>query len=149
MITKKQFLADVLHEATVLKNLATEEEKNNLDFSSLDPTHTGRCIYGQMTGYCASPRAKFLMDKACVRTTNTEGLKRNPTGLVNDNENTWKNIKPLINGEYTGQSWGKPNPFVVRNYSYMSMIETYICLDTANNKGLISYIKGEIDTVKL
>lgn len=148
MITKKQFLADVLHEATVLRNIMTDDEKKKLDFYSLDPNKQALCIYGQATGDCESNRAKVLMDAACVRMTDTSQFEKNPADLFKEQENIWDKIRPMINGSYTDRSWTN-SLHNTRIYDYLSMIETYICLDTANNKDLIAYIKGEIAEVKL
>lgn len=64
--TKKQFLEDVAKEARALKKHATKEEKEKLDFSNLWPNDVTLCVYGQMTGYCDSPRATELI-KACTK----------------------------------------------------------------------------------
>jgi len=60
---RKEFLDMVLEEATHLRNNATDEEKSNLDFSTLATTNIHNCIYGQMTGHCFSKRAKELFAK--------------------------------------------------------------------------------------
>lgn len=63
--TKKQFLEDVAKEARALKKHATPEELDKLDFSNLWPNDVTLCVYGQMTGYCDSPRASELI-KICA-----------------------------------------------------------------------------------
>ena len=57
MFTKKELLDAVKIEANNLRTLATQEEKNKLDFYNLDGVNYYKCIYGQMTGHCSSERA--------------------------------------------------------------------------------------------
>lgn len=142
-----QFLKDVMHEIDALKEHATPQEKLNLSFSSFDCTHPEYCIYGQLAGVCYSERAKDLMDKCCIRVMNIE-----------DGANSIINV-PIegdefnINGSYEGQTWTEPQKWneghYYRSYKYLSALEGYICSARANNKGVISYIKGEINTLTL
>ena len=151
MISKKQFIADVLYEATVLRNEMTDTEKSRLNFDTLSPEYLDKCIYGQATGHCGTRRAKKLMDKACVR------VSKCIKGSLALRKRKFSDIRHMINGKNEGQGWRNNGCNVKdysmangsRNWTYLSMIETYILLESSNNKGLIQYIKGEIDTVKL
>lgn len=137
-ITKKQFLADVMHEIEMLKKYATEEEKAKLDFSTLNPIHEQRCIYGQLTNDCTSNRAAQLMNLSCIR-------QMDGGDAETFQGKTFTNIAKNVNGEYdkrTWQSWG-------RKYSYMSVLEAYINLKSAKNADIISYIKGDLKTLSL
>lgn len=124
-----------------LKKHATKEEINKLDLETFHPEHESLCIYGQMTGNCKSKRAKVLMDKSCTRVWDV-GCGELSLSLFGD---TFTKVKSLINGEYTGQMWIGNH----RNYSYLSALEGYIALKGANIKGIIQYLKGEIDSLKL
>lgn len=134
-ITKKQFLADVMHEIDMLKIHATSTEKGKLDFYEFDPENPDCCIYGQMTGWCRSNRAKELMDLACTRVV--ENDTQNEFGI-------WNEVKICVNGVYTGQMYNRQNQF-----SYMSTLEAYIYMKDAKSEAIIAYIKGETDTLKL
>ena len=52
-----------MKELNHLRQHATKEEKEKLNFESLKTTNVTTCIYGQMTGKCSSPRAKELYSK--------------------------------------------------------------------------------------
>lgn len=138
-ISKKQFLADVRTEVEALKTNAKPSELARLNFESFNPRKQDRCIYGQITGDCSSSRAKELMDKGCVRVT--KGI----SGVEALHHEDFKNIKENINGEYTGQGWHSG----WREYTHLSMVETYICLNGAKPENIIKYLKGEVDKLVL
>jgi len=142
---KKDFIADVMHEIDMLKKHATKAELNNLDFDMFDYDHQDNCIYGQITGSCASPRAKILMDKACIRVMNIKS-ERYLTGAKLLAGKTFSKIKHQINRDNTSQTWNESGR---RNYSHLSALEGYITLKGAKNKQIIQYLRGEIDTLKL
>lgn len=139
-ITKKQFLSDVMHEIEMLKEHATSVEKTKLNFNSFRPAYPCDCIYGQLTGYCGSQRAKELMDNCCIRQMHLENA-------VADVENSsFIDIKNMINGAYNGQTWDHERR---RRYNYISVLEAFINLKDAKNAEIISYIKGETATLTL
>jgi hypothetical protein len=144
-VTKKQFLADVMHEIELLRLNSTEAERANLNFSQFDPEKPSKCIYGQMTGDCESKRAKELMDISCKRVFNiVNGPNGNgATDLLNK---TFSDIKHWINGDYKGQTWNGDGE---RTYRYLSALEGYINLNSAKNQDILHYIKGEIKTLSL
>ncbi len=140
-ITKKQFLADVMHEIDALKANADENEINKLNFENFDPISPSHCIYGQMTGNCCSPRAKELMDKCCIRELDL-------TKIDGDiNERDFIEVKEMVNGAYSGRTWR--NDGNGRSYYYLSSLEGYIQLGHSKNKGIIAYLKGERKTLSL
>ena len=140
-ISKEQFLQDVRTEVEALKANATQEEVKNLNIETFDPDSKIECIYGQMTGNCASKRAKALMDSACVRVTNSTYFA---------SEKTFKNLAEHINGAYEGQTWGDEwYDGYIRRYAYISMLEMYIFLKGASPKNIIDYLKGEVETLEL
>lgn len=61
----QEFFKRTLEEITNLKQYATKEEINKLDFTDLNPNLRYSCIYGQMTGNCWSPRALELITLCC------------------------------------------------------------------------------------
>jgi hypothetical protein len=60
---KIEFLQLVLVELISIREKATVEELDKLDFTNLKHRTSDNCIYGQMTGYCGSDRAKELFPK--------------------------------------------------------------------------------------
>ena len=60
---KNVFFAQVKKELVNLRKKATQEEIKKLNFAQFDHTVKYACIYGQMTGNCASERAKKLQPK--------------------------------------------------------------------------------------
>lgn len=115
MITE-ELKALVLDEATKLKEHATYQEKSNLDFESLSTNNIMLCIYGQMTGYCYSVRAHYLLSKCAVPYSGN--LKR-------------------FNGDVSNSKFD-PNEDRV-----FSAIEFYIDKVNSKNDVLIDYIKGD------
>jgi len=136
-ITKKQFLSGVRHEIDMLKLHADPIEKAKLDFNDFDPNSMRSCIYGQMTGDCNSERAKKLMCVACLRTVNNPGC-----GVARD----FKELKSRINGELIPDDWSKKRYYFPE---FLSVLESYILLDESKNKEVLSYIKGETETLVL
>ncbi|HDZ04880.1 hypothetical protein LCGC14_0370410 [marine sediment metagenome] len=60
---KAQFIQTAIEEIDHIIKVATDKEKGRLDFRHFNRSHNERCIYGQMTGDCASDRAKEIMPK--------------------------------------------------------------------------------------
>lgn len=142
-ITKKQFLADVMHEIDMLKLHASDGEKDRLNFHIFNPKHQRQCIYGQTTGDCESERAHELMDACCKRQMNMSG--GTDIGATDLSNKTFSGIAKFINGDYKGDTWQHG----YRTYRYLSVLEAYINLTGAKNEQIIAYIKGETDTLKL
>jgi len=144
-ITKKQFLADVMHEIDMLKKHATQAEVSRLDFHLFNPSDYNQCIYGQLTGDCRSLRAKDLMDVSCIRTFDLTG---DTDAVINENL-TFAKAKASINGIYDGSPWTGDRGEANRSFYYLSALEGYIALKDAKNKEIIAYLKGETDTLTL
>ncbi len=148
---KRDFLSAVEHEVRMLKEHANKSELKKLNFDNLDPRKMDNCIYGQMTGSCASKRAKKLMDKSCIIVTNGK------LGGCNDLiDKKYSDIKRFINGQNTGQGWydqgGDDGSFLrsgSRDFKYLSALEAYICLNGAKNKHIIDFIRGEVEVLSL
>lgn len=110
----------VKEEADKLLIHATSEERNNLDFETLNPDHGFFCIYGQMTNSCYSLRARELLEK-CT----------NPYTSMID-------------------KWGYPEKKSFLHGSRdFSPIEFYIVQEGSRNYNLISYLKGESKNLEL
>lgn len=135
----KDFKSDVLDEINMLKKHATKQELAHLNFSRFDYGNPSRCIYGQMTGSCESNRAEKLMNLSCIRVMDVKN------GVYTIEGASISSSKFNINGVYNKQTWEGGN----RNYSYLSALEGYICTKDANISGIIDYMKGETDTLKL
>ena len=132
---KKEFLAAVEKEIISIKENATTEEIEKLNFIHLDPLHPTSCIYGQMTGDCENLRSKDLMGKGCT--------------LVFDSL-TFDCFEDLILCAHSRESnnsddWSSK----FRNAYYFSALETYIALGDSNNKNVIAFLKGEVKELEL
>lgn len=120
---KTEFLKMVELEALHLRNNATDEEKNNLDFNRLNACSSINCIYGQMTGDCRSERAYELYSKEFHHTGANHGL----TFTQCFQDGCFKQADAE---------------------SDMSPIEIYITIEGSKNERLLKYINGEIKTFK-
>lgn len=110
----------VSDEVEKLRIHATEEERNRLDFDSLDSNHTGLCIYGQMTGNCYSKRSHDLL-KLCATPYSWSVLELVPL----QNKSLWEDE---LNARFAR--------------GLFSAIEFYICQKGADNKGLIERLRS-------
>lgn len=133
MINRNKEMQDlVIKEAITLREQATQEELDNLNFSNLDGSHDHECIYGQMTGYCSSPRALSLI-LICA----TKVYKRG-----NQVDHIMHNNK--LNGT--------PKTKRTEGLSYVSPIEVFIHepenVNNSNNEALVGFLKGRTKTLK-
>lgn len=144
MITREEFLKDVEHEVRMLFKHATPEEIAKLNFNTFNNHNAERCIYGQMTGDCRTVRAKELMDLSCVRVMDVEDGSKNCTNWNDDFK---------VNGEYTGQTWQYMsllrNGYYRRNWSHLSALEAYICLEDAKVENIYAFLQRETDVLEL
>jgi hypothetical protein len=140
--TFEQLKEDVRKEAEALKIHATKEERERLNFRSLKPSNTGMCIYGQMTDDCYSDRAAALIQKSCVRYFKHDVMPSswNPRISMCD-------IREHVNGKKVK---GFRKDRATRNINpHFSAIEAYILLPQAKNANLISFLRGETETLVL
>lgn len=136
MYTEEQLYQDVLSEATSLRELATPPEKNNLNVYTIFPSNREKCVYGQMTGSCNSPRAIELMQKCCTQYFHNEDYDL--TSL--------REVLSHVNGKDSVVV----APRVRRHgIAYFSSIESYIIIKGAKCAELLSYIKGETNELNL
>lgn len=102
-----KFPALVVDEATKLKKLITDEERDNLSIERFDPELPFRCIYGLLTYNCFSPRAAELIEKCAKRVYIAEdGLppkeckklngKPKPGGRTSTETQYWSPIEKFI-----------------------------------------------------
>lgn len=120
----KPYFNNVLKEINNIKINATKEEINNLNIETLKPSQMSYCIYGQMTGDCFNPRATELIQLCCKTKTSFIVLHSSETTL------------------------GKPRK-LNKHHSSFSYLEHFISNYRKNNKNIIDYIKGEIETLTL
>lgn len=139
--TVEQFLEDVRQEAQALRENATKEELAKLNFDKLRPSRPSGCIYGLMTGHCDSRRGTELIFICCPRYVNNPQSKCTPL----------KNLVEHVNGSKIKgvESADDFYDHRERGFYHLSAIEAYIMSPEGNNENLISYLKGEIDTLEL
>lgn len=129
MIQTTELNGLVREEAANLKKFATRKELDKLDFERLIPNNEKKCIYGQMTGNCKGIKAFNLINNCCKKKVFTD---------CNEILST-RNIKL-----FKGVNWQD------RICNFYSPIEVFILQGEnkfTNNKNLISYLKGEADTL--
>jgi hypothetical protein len=129
--TKKQFIEDVKKEARALREHATKDELDKLDFQTLKYDEPTACIYGQMAFQCRSERASELIGLCCKRFFNNDVLGR--IEFAKSRVSIDKAITEEVNGETCDD---------IGSMAHVSCIETYICLPDAQRKNLIDYLKG-------
>lgn len=137
---KRDFLDAVEHEIKSLKENALPEEIAKLDFDKFDHESPFNCIYGQMTGTCASNRAKALMSKCCIK-----ALDNSLEILKSGSPVFFKSIRDYVFKSNNKKSWTS----VVRTFKFLSALEAYIYLKDAKNEHIISFLKGETKRLKL
>lgn len=136
-----QFLEDVKKEAQALRENATDEELGNLSFEKMHPSRRGYCIYGLMTGHCDSARATTLIFNCCARFVKNPGDSSVSIGDLME----WVNGEK-IDGIKTANDFTE---YRETQTFHLSAIEAYIMTPEAKNANLISYLKGETDTLEL
>lgn len=142
MYTKKQLIADATKEAIALKEHATKNELNKLNFDLLDANHICKCIYGQMTGDCFSHRAAQLIEKCTPRYFSVDYL------TPDSNITTMKKISAAANGTEV-ENFEKQRVNAHFESPHFSAIEAYIAFKGNKNKNLIAYLKGETNDLNL
>jgi hypothetical protein len=124
----------VVEEATKLKQFATKEELDNLDYEYLDGNDFNNCIYGQMTDCCNSKRAYTLIQQCCERVYEAGEAD-------------------TFSGKLNGKPKELDNAFT-RTLHYVSPIEKFlykhkedIFIDSPKIEKLVQFLKGEIDVL--
>lgn len=139
--TFEQLKADVKKEAEALRVHATSGELNEIKVNKFEPSHYNSCIYGMATGDCHSERAVELIQLCTPRYFKEEvfedveylginGIIKNVNG---------KKVKNFLRE--------RTDPFF--KGTHYSAIEAYILLPDAKNANLISYLRGETETLDL
>lgn len=113
----------VISEAYALREHATQEERERLDFWRLRPMSDTDCIYGQMTGNCVSPRSMDLLKKCAVPFSES---------IVDYNS---------VDGGFHEERLDSNRCF--------SAIEFYIYQDEAQNESLIEFLRDERDSLTI
>ncbi len=116
---KSEFLLEVKAELDNLKAKATKKEISKLNFENFDHNSSSNCIYGQMTEHCESARAKKLSPK-------------------------------VYSDIGCGHIFSKQNFKKEEKYNSYTALEKYLFMvKKPTHKKIISYLKGEFDTIKL
>ena len=118
---KKKLAKHAMKEIENIKKYATLAQIAKLDFSKLSPGNDNSCIYGQMTGDCDSKEGVAMINKCCTRLSKDQVLNEQLRVAIED--------RVVFNG--------------------YSALECYIMTNYANNKEILQYIKGEIDSLDL
>ena len=139
MYTFDNLIDDVKKEAAALKVHATKEELGRLDVQTFCANDFDRCIYGQMTGNCASKRANKLISTCCQVYINNESYDRHKSDIPGF-RHSFK-LSALNRLRNNNQDWVE--------LIYLSPIEAYIMRPDAKNANLIAYLKGETETLEL
>lgn len=120
---KSVFLIAVISEIKRIKRLATKKEIHKLDFKSFEHWSSSNCIYGQMTGYCDSKRARVIMPK---KFDNIEG---EACMLTSDHKR-----------KFEDQTFEKGTTFTaLEKYLYMCSKKTH--------KHIFDFLKGETENL--
>ena len=109
-----------------LKRCVTKEEIANLSIRRLDAEEANKCIYGQLTGHCNSPRSLQLILRCCTKVIDVR-LKHEYILTSTDGASL---IKPYP------AKWG-------RNFIYISPIESLIARDETAGAKIIDYLQGK------
>ena len=125
---KAEFMKLVLFEIEGLKTHATQEQKDALDLSRLNPQSSFTCIYGQMTGNCNSDAA-FVLAKKC-------GIEITINGPTDDSELDIPNLQRLAMKE-------------PKKYMYFTPMEMYIYTRPNDAARIAIYIKDLSDKLVL
>lgn len=119
---KSEFLLEVKAELDNIKSKATQEEISRLDFKDFNHTFSDKCIYGQMTGWCSNDRAIELSPKV------------------------YKSISKKIINRYLPFS---QQSMSTKYQSYTALEKYLFMVKISMHEKIISYLKGEIDTIEL
>lgn len=125
---KSVFLEMVQNELDTIKKRATKREIGRLNILTFNHKFHDLCIYGQMTGYCESKRAKKIMVKTF--------------------ENVVKSLKDC-NSDFL--SFSKQDNKTSKDLSYgFTPLEKYLYMvKKPMHKKIIQYLKGEIININL
>lgn len=150
MYTFEQLKEDVRKEAEALRVHATKEEKDRLDITTFNPSHYDNCIYGQLTQSCFSPRASFLIFNCCKRYFKSW----DEDDMTMEEHAKAGQVLSVVNGE-TIEGVGSAEDLNEHRAAHsfgvfhFSAIEAYIMTPEANNASLISFLRGETETLEL
>ena len=152
-IKKTEFLQAVEAEVHAIKLHATTNEIGRL-LSKFNGQMQSKCVYGQLTGSCESPRAKELMELSCQRVVATELNSKRRLKFVSSlftkalSRKTFTALKNFVRPAGTGLKMWDENSGN-RNYDYLSALETYILMNNSNHRSIINYLKGTSDSLNL
>lgn len=128
---KSEFLVMVQNELDTIKKIATPKEIRKLNFGTFAYNEGGSCIYGQMTGYCESPRAKMIMPKVF------ENVQKDNLEIDDEEDKTTYSFR---------EQDFMPT---MSNYGFTPLEKYLYMVGGAMHKKIIKYLKGEIDSINL
>lgn len=122
---RKSFLLMVKDELETIKQKATIDEINKLDFSKFNHTNLCNCIYGQMTGHCNSTRAMEIFEKTFYNVCST------------DDDDDFKKYVAFKNHDFT------------KGHTCTALEKFLFMISAENHLLLIRYLKDEIKIINL
>lgn len=144
-----QLVWDVINEAIALREYATAEEREKLNFRNLNAGLSMLCVYGQMTGHCHSERAGELIQLCTPRYFKVYALSSmNPSV---------ERIVSHANGEHV-KDFLKERASQIDDTMHrmpelhFSAIEAFISLEPLypkQVKSLVKYLRGESDDLNV
>ncbi len=138
--TFEQLKEDVRKEAEALRVHATDEERGRLQLRLIHADSSRQCIYGLMTGHCFNKRAAELIKLCAINCFGPGAIARAEVGGFEAIEASYAGSlsEDFVNERTQRMSAAK-----------FSAIEVYIALPEANKESLISYLRGETETLEL
>lgn len=141
MYTFEQLKDDVRKEAEALRVHATKEERERITEIEFNPMFASTCIYGLIDGSCTSPRAHELISKCCKVMVDNDQYCPLTVGA--------KSIVLSASTAIDTLNTARVSTNERTRLKYLSPIEAYILLPEANNANLISFLRGETETLEL
>lgn len=147
---KQEFLEAVEKEIILIKKHAKKENLKDLNIDLLDSSNSQHCIYGQITGDCRSLEAKRLMNLCCKKIFVVDAGVQDLMGKK------FSKVKEFLDEKYNGQTWDESPEEVIdgvkcltRTYSYLSVLEGYLCLKNAKIKKVFDFLEGKSKNLNL
>lgn len=139
--TFEQLKEDVRKEAEALKVHATKEELSRLNMNEFSTYGRHSCIYGLATFDCHSERAIELIRQCTPRFFKNKRLS-------DIRHEGFSGIVKRVNGKKVKDFFLSRSSTAVEQYHF-SAIEAYILLPEARNENLITFLRGETETLTL
>jgi hypothetical protein len=143
MYTFEQLKEDVRKEAEALRVHATKDERERLNMQDFNGNLQDGCIYGLMTGSCASERAHELIRACCSKYIINDGYS---PSIMRDR----KDIEiPVAKTSSPKLARVRKVGEMGTTLKYLSAVEAYVMVPNSKDANLISYLRGETETLTL